>query len=81
MKYFVVYNIICQHISAFISSYNPSNFSKIFDIMKAGLKNGDVILEIEDECNGEVAGYKNIIKCQQILQNLANGESLTHTES
>lgn len=80
MKYWVVYNIFSKNISAYCYS-EIDNFEKLFSIMKAELKNGDIVLEIIDRCNGIVSGYKNCIQCQQIIINLANEGNLTHTES
>ena len=73
MKYFVIYNLFNEIIRAFISSSTERGFIEIFDVLRASFKNGDVILEIEDKCNGIVDGYNNILECKNILINLANG--------
>ena len=75
MKYFVIYNILGEIISVFISSSVKDSFIEIFKIMKASFKNGDIILEIEDKCNGIVNGYNNVLECKKIFNNLANGEN------
>lgn len=70
--YFVVYNVFNKEISAFISSYVFDNFYEIFNRMKAGLKNGDIILEIENKCGGDIKGYNNVLQCQEIIKNLCS---------
>ena len=69
MKYFVIYNVLGKNISGYISSESDreKNFRTLFGMMRAGLKNGDVIVEIEDRCGGVVTGTKNADECRRVL--------------
>lgn len=69
MKYFVIYNVLGKNISGYIPSENnrEKNFQALFGIMKAGMRNGDVIVEIEDQCDGVVSGSKNAEECRRVL--------------
>lgn len=69
MKYFVIYNVLGKNISGYIPSEDnrERNFHTLFGMMRAGLKNGDVIVEIEDQCDGIVTGAKNICECCRVL--------------
>ena len=69
MKYFVIYNVLGKNISGYIPSEDnrEGNFQTLFGMMRAGLKNGDVIVEIEDQCDGVVTGAKNVVECRRVL--------------
>lgn len=69
MKYFVIYNVLGKNISGYIPSEDnrEGNFQTLFGMMRAGLKNGDVIVEIEDQCDGVVTGAKNVDECRRVL--------------
>ena len=69
MKYFVIYNVLGKNISGYIPSEDDreGNFQTLFGMMRAGLKNGDVIVEIEDRCDGVVTGAKNVDECRRVL--------------
>lgn len=69
MKYFVIYNVLGKNISGYISSESnrEKNFQTLFGMMRAGLRNGDVIVEIEDQCDGVASGGKNAEECCRVL--------------
>ena len=73
MKYFVIYNVLGKNISGYIPSEDnrEGNFQTLFGMMRAGLKNGDVIVEIEDQCEGAVTGAKNVDECRRVLGQVA----------
>ena len=73
MKYFVIYNVLGKNISGYLPSEDnrEGNFQTLFGMMRAGLKNGDVIVEIEDQCDGAVTGAKNVDECRRVLGQVA----------
>ena len=73
MKYFVIYNVLGKNISGYIPSENnrEKNFQTLFGLMKAGMRNGDMIVEIEDQCDGVVSGGKNAEECRRVLDQIA----------
>ena len=72
MKYFVIYNVLGKNISGYIPSEDnrEGNFQTLFGMMRAGLKNGDMIVEIEDQCDGIITGAKNVDECRRVLDQI-----------